>query len=171
MIDVQTVQAFRSIKEPKTKHHFISILNPKTAIQILLGLLSLVLIFHFCILVKWIPYDITWGGRLKNDQEMYVFESISIGVNLFLIFLLLIKGKYLKAIIPGKIVNFFLWLFFFLFCLNTIGNLWAQTNFEKFFAIITILFSVLIWIILKGKKIHCSNSSFWLKGNPWSGRD
>lgn len=129
-------------------------MNLKTAINTLIFFLALVILFHICIVLKIIPYDITWGGRLKNDVEMYIFETNSILINAFLILMLLIKGGYLKEFISIKIVNIFLWIFFGLFLLNTIGNLFAKTNFEKFFTILTLAFSILIWIIMrKGKKI------------------
>ncbi len=117
----------------------------------MLGLIIAVTIFHLSIILKIIPYEITWGGRLKNDAEMYVFETISIAINLFLDFILLTKGSYIRQIIPMKVVNLILWIFLILFGLNTIGNVLAKTNFEKFFAILTFASSILIWIILKKK--------------------
>ena len=93
----------------------------------MLGLLSIVIVFHLCIVVKLIPYDITWGGRLKNDYEMYVFEAVSIIINLFLISILLMKGNYLKFHFNEKIINIILWIFFFIFIINTIGNIFAKT--------------------------------------------
>lgn len=127
-------------------------MNSKIAIKIMLSILAIVILFHLCILVKIIPYEITWGGRLKNDSEMYVFETISIIINLFLILILLVKGNYLKAFIPMKVVNIALWVFLILFVLNTVGNLFAKTYFEKFFSIITLASSVIIWIILRNEK-------------------
>lgn len=123
----------------------------RTAIKLMLGLIIAVTIFHLSIILKIIPYEITWGGRLKNDAEMYVFETISIAINLFLDFILLTKGSYIRQIIPMKVVNLILWIFLILFGLNTIGNVLAKTNFEKFFAILTFASSILIWIILKKK--------------------
>lgn len=127
-------------------------MNKSCAIKIMLGFLSAILLFHFCILLKIIPYDITWGGRLTNDSEMYVFEIISILLNLVLYFALLIKGKYLKELIPVKLVNTILWVFLVIFGLNTIGNLFAETTFEIFFSVITLLFTVLLWVIVKKGK-------------------
>lgn len=121
------------------------------SLKLFLGLLSAVIVFHVCIIVKIIPYAIAWGGRLHNDSEMYVFEFVSIGVNLFLGFVLLMKSHYLKFYFKEKIVNFILWFFFGLFVLNTIGNLFAKTTFEKFFSILTLLSAILIWKVLKGK--------------------
>lgn len=59
-------------------------MNSKTAIKIMLCLVVAILLFHSSIILKIVPYEITWGGRLKNDSEMYVFEIISILLNLIL---------------------------------------------------------------------------------------
>ncbi|GGG13606.1 hypothetical protein [Pontibacter amylolyticus] len=126
-------------------------MNLRTAIKTMLLLVTTVTVFHFCIIFKIIPYEITWGGRLKNDAEMYVFESVSILINIFFIFTLLMKGSYIKQVLSVRTVNVILWVFLILFGLNTIGNLFAKTNFEKLFAVLTLAFSVLVWIILKAK--------------------
>jgi len=118
----------------------------------MLCLIGLVILFHLSIVFKIVPYDIAWGGNLKSDQEMYVFEAISILINLLLGGILLIKGGFVKQLISSKIVNVVLWVFFGLFVLNTVGNVLAKTNFEKYFAILTLLFAVLIWVILKKDK-------------------
>ena len=115
----------------------------------MLGFLSLVIIFHFCIIAKVIPYTIAWGGQIQNDTEMYVFETISIIVNLFLGFILLMKGNYLKFQFSEKAMNVVLWGFLVIFILNTVGNIFAKTDFEKLFAGLTLLFALLIWKILR----------------------
>lgn len=96
-----------------------------------------------------LPYEITWGGRLKTVHEMYFFETISILINSFFIFILLQKGEYLRYFLGKKTVNIVLWIFFTIFVLNTIGNVFAKTNFEKYFAILTLISSILIWAINK----------------------
>jgi hypothetical protein len=111
-------------------------------------------------MLKIVSYEITWGGRLKNDLEMYIFETISVIINLFLFSILLIKGKYLREFISMKIVNNTLWIFFILFGLNTIGNILAKTNFEKFFTLLTLAFSILIWIILRKEKKRTHNKTY-----------
>ena len=115
----------------------------------MLYLLVAVILFHLCIMLKIVSYEITWGGRLKNESEMYVFETISIIINLYLFLTLLIKGNYIKRLISMKKVNVTLWVFFAVFLLNTIGNIISKTYFEKFFALLTLFFSILIWIILR----------------------
>ena len=130
-------------------------MNPKTAIKTMLYLLIAIILFHLCIMLKIVSYEFTWGGRLKNDFEMYIFETISVIINLFLFSILLIKGKYLRAFISIKIVNITLWVFFIVLGLNTIGNILAKTNFEKFFTLLTLALSILIWIILHKEKNEC----------------
>jgi hypothetical protein len=118
-------------------------------INILIGISAFATMFHLLILARVIPFEITWGGRLKTVEEMYVFETLSILINSFFIFILLQKGEYILYFFGKKTVNIVLWIFFTIFVLNTIGNVFAKTNFEKFFVILTLLNSILIWLINK----------------------
>ena len=122
------------------------------AMKIFLGFQIAIILFHLCIIAKIIPYNITWGGRLQNDNEMYVFETISVLINLFLCWIILMKSNLVKYRFPNKVVNVILWIFFVIFVLNTIGNIFAKTFFEKQFAFLTGAFSILLLIILKKKK-------------------
>ncbi len=124
----------------------------KYSTKIFLGLLFSVILFHICIIIKLIPYNIAWGGRLSNDNEMYVFETISIIINLFLAWILSMKSNLVKSKFTDKTINTILWIFFGIFILNTVGNVFARTTFEKFFAVLTGLSAILIWKILKQKK-------------------
>jgi len=130
-------------------------MNPKLAIKLMLWLIGAVILLHLAILVKIVPYELTWGGRLDNDAEMYAFEVVSVLANLFIAVLLLIKGKYLSSFIPMKVVNILLWAFFFIFCMNSLGNMFAETLFEMSLSLLTLIFTYLIWVILKKKsKLH-----------------
>jgi hypothetical protein len=115
----------------------------------MLGLLLAVILFHLCIISKLIPYDIAWGGRLQSDTEMYLFETVSIMINLFLAGILLMKANYVKFQFREKGINTVLWIFLAIFILNTLGNIFAKTSFEKSFAVLTLLFAGLIWNILR----------------------
>ena len=122
--------------------------NPKkTYINTLLLLSALVTLFHALILLRVIPFEITWGGKLKTVEEMYVFETLSIVINVFFMFILLQKGEYIRYVMGRKTVNIILWIFFVIFVFNTVGNLFAETNFEKYFTLLTLLSAVLIWLI------------------------
>jgi hypothetical protein len=130
-------------------------MKQKAAIKTMIALLIAVSLFHISILLKIIPYEMTWGGRLENDRQMYTFETLSLAVNLLLLAMVLIKGGYLKPFVPMKVVRVILWIFVVLFALNTIGNLLAETTFEKMFAGVTLLSSLLLFMILrKGKSLE-----------------
>ncbi|MET6998694.1 hypothetical protein [Chitinophaga defluvii] len=123
------------------------------AIVSLLVLNTAVLLFHIAIVTKIAPYNIAWGGSLKTDSEMYVFEAISILINLLFSFTLLIKGNFIRPLLSSKTVQVLLWIFFVIYALNTVGNLFAVTSFEKYFAILTFLFAFLIGLIIFKKKL------------------
>jgi hypothetical protein len=124
-------------------------LDTKKILKILIVIYSIIIVFHSCILLKIIPYEITWGGRLQNDQEMYVFETASISINLFLIWILLMKGDFVKFKFPVKVIHVILWIFVVVFTLNTVGNIVAKTLLEKGFAVMTLGSALAIGFVLR----------------------
>jgi hypothetical protein len=125
------------------------ILDTKKTIKTLIVIYSITTVFHSCILLKIIPYDITWGGRLQNDQEMYVFEIASIAINLFLIWILSMKGNFVTYKFPVKVIHIILWIFVVVFALNTVGNLFAKTLLEKAFTLLTLGSALAIGFVLR----------------------
>lgn len=73
-------------------------------------------------------------------------------MNLFLGVVLLMKGNYIKFRFKKKATEVILWIFMGLFVMNTVANLFAETNFEKLFAVLTFVFAFLIRLILKTKE-------------------
>lgn len=125
----------------------------QTIIKFLIGITLLATVFHLVVLLKIIPFQIVWGGRLQTVQDMYVFELGSILINAFFIFVLLQKGMFIKSIFSNKAVSIILWIFFAVFLLNTIGNLLAKSTFEKLFTIVTLINAACIWKINKTVKL------------------
>lgn len=123
--------------------------DTKKIIKTLIVIYSIITVFHSCILLKIIPYNITWGGRLQNDQEMYVFETTSIAINLFLIWILLMKGDFVQYKFPVKVIHVILWIFVVVFTLNTVGNIFAKTLLEKAFTLLTLGSAVAIGFVLR----------------------
>src|SRR5690554_810606 len=109
----------------------------------LLIILSVFLIFHFLVLCKRIPYNIVWGGRIKSDIEMYRFEAISILINCFFLFTILVQSSVLTVDFPKNLVSILLWLMTILFLLNTVGNIISKNKIEKrVFTPITIILTL-----------------------------
>jgi hypothetical protein len=88
------------------------------------------------------PIKLLWGGKIKTIDELLKFEIISLVVSIFCLIIVLVRSQSLISIfIDFSRVT--LWLLFFLFILNTIGNLIAESIFEKFFALVTLILSIL----------------------------
>jgi hypothetical protein len=116
----------------------------KVAIWTAIILSSMVIIFHFFVLLQIIPFENVWAGKLKSVEEMYVYESISIVVNCILILIVLVKGKIINIKVSPKVINTALWIFVILFSLNTLGNLTSKTNLETIIATpLTFIFALL----------------------------
>jgi hypothetical protein len=114
----------------------------------LLIILSLFLILHICVLLKFIPYNIVWGGRLKSDIEMYRFEAISILINLFFLFVILVQSGFLVIGFPKIIMTVLLWAMTILFLFNTFGNIMSKNKIEqRLFTPITIILTIFSLIL------------------------
>jgi len=109
----------------------------------LLILLSLFLLLHFIILLKIIPYNLIWGGRLKSNNEMYRFEIFSIVINSLFIIVILTQAEFLIINIPNKIITYALWCMTGLFLLNTFGNAFSKNKIERLlFTPVTVLLTI-----------------------------
>ena len=123
--------------------------NKLLHLKILTGISVAAILFHTLILLKVVPYEMVWGGKLKTDAKMYLFEILSIVINVFFILILLQKASFIKSFLAKKSISIILWIFFVLFVLNTIGNVFAKTTFEKSLTILTLIICILLWKINK----------------------
>lgn len=125
----------------------------KIAERGLILIFGLTIVFHLLVLSGIIPFTIIWGGRITNESEMYVFEAVSLLLNLLFLFIILIKAKVLLPRFPGKIIHVSLWVMAILFLFNTVGNLLSTSHTEKIiFTPITILLSIFCFILIFQKR-------------------
>ena len=116
----------------------------RLAVYSMLTILVSVLLYHFLILFEVIPFQLTWGGKLETKSQMYRFELVSIGINSFILFLVLVKAEWIRVKFHARLLNILLWILVVLFALNTIGNVMAENNIERFiFTPITMISCVL----------------------------
>ena len=109
----------------------------------LLILLSLFLLLHFSILIKIIPYNLVWGGRLKSEKEMVRFEIFSILINSLFVIVTLTQMNLLTIDMPKNVITYSLWLMTGLFLLNILGNVTSKNRLEKrLFTPVTILLAI-----------------------------
>jgi hypothetical protein len=130
-------------------------MNKLLVIKITLGILGALLVFHFLIITGLIPYDQVWAGRLQSKSELLYFEGISIAVNTFMVFVLLIKYRFESLKKEPRIINWVIWLFALFFLLNTMGNLFAKSIWELIFGtLVTAALTVSCIYIAKRKRNH-----------------
>ncbi len=110
---------------------------------------SLMIIFHILVLFKIIPYTVVWGGNLQSPLQMYIYESITLAINLLFLSVVLMRMKRLKAFLSVSAQNIFLGLMAALFLLNTIGNFYSESFWEKvIFTPVGFLMSLLSLMLL-----------------------
>lgn len=100
------------------------------ALNAMMVLLSIVLVFHLLVLLHVIPYEIVWAGKLKNEADMRSFEAVSLVANAIMLFVIWTRANPDRIRVKLKIMNLMLWLMVFIFALNTLGNLFAETQLE-----------------------------------------
>jgi hypothetical protein len=118
----------------------------------LLVIFALTVLFHLTVIAGFIPFQNVWGGRLRSYEEMIKFEVFSIFLNLVFLLVVLLKSNFLKLKISEKTLAGALWVMAILFALNTLGNLFAVNNLEKYIATpITAILSILCFILAREK--------------------
>jgi len=117
-----------------------NIFSARLAGNLIILLLSLTVVFHLLIITGIIPYQIVWGGRLKDRTQMLNFETISIVVNLFMLLIVCIKMQLIRLQLPTVFIKSILLVMAALFLINTVGNLLSVNQFERLvFTPLTIL--------------------------------
>ena len=108
---------------------------------------AIFILFHLVIILgilffNFVPIDYIWGGKLQSEEQLLYFEIFSLLVQSVCLFLTLIKAGYLEVPKLQAVAHAGMWVLFVLFLLNTLGNILAETYFEKSFAIITAILAI-----------------------------
>lgn len=125
----------------------------RMAVNAMLLLPAIVIVFHLLIIGGVIPYTIVWGGRLTNQSEMLRFESVSIAINLLVMLVIAMESGIIKRLVPQKALTVVLWGLFGLFVANTVANLFSVTMFERIvFTPLTLLFALFTFRVIQHRK-------------------
>ncbi len=137
------------------------ILTERTAIFLMISILSLIIVFHLLVLTGIIPFQIVWGGRLTDHSQMVRFESVSIIINLTMLGIVVVRAGILKVRIKPLILTIALWLMFGLFLMNTVGNVFAINPLEKWiFTPMTLLLALCcLRLVIPSNRTAISNNS------------
>ena len=120
----------------------------KLAAQLSWALFGLLILFHLAVIIgillfDYVPIDFLWGGRMESKAQLLNFEIFSLGVIALSFFIVLVRSERIQIPSLLGVAKVGTWVLFVLFLLNTLGNILAKRAFEKSFAIITALLSVL----------------------------
>ncbi|MES2766854.1 MAG: hypothetical protein V4642_13350 [Bacteroidota bacterium] len=122
------------------------ILSENIATKGMLIIFSLITIFHVLVITGVVPFQIVWGGRLQNREQMLVFEAVSIALNTIMLIVVMVRAGMLSISIRPSVLKVIFWTMCGLFLLNTVGNLFSANSFEKaFFTPLTLLLAVFSW--------------------------
>ncbi len=88
---------------------------------------------------------------MKSETEMYRFEGFSVILTTFMMVILGIKNRLLKAGKNNKIINILIWLFAAFFLLNTFGNLMAESKLEMIIGSLFTISAGLLCIVIAKK--------------------
>jgi hypothetical protein len=115
----------------------------KLAINGLISIFTLSLLFHIMVIMGVVPPNIVWGGRAQDSSALMRLEIVSIAINSMFLAFMLIINQTIKLSIKSSIVKIILWIMSIVFLLNSIGNLLAKSSVETIiFTPITIILCV-----------------------------
>ena len=112
----------------------------------------LLFIFHVLVILGIIPYEIIWGGQLKDPSSLILYEGLALVLIIIFILIVTVKTGYIKFSKFRIAVNIAVWIICIYFLLNTIGNLSSGISAEKMiFAPVSILITFFAFMLATGK--------------------
>lgn len=122
------------------------LISIRLASNIVITINSIAVLMHVLILLHILPYDFVWGGQLKSEEDLILFETISIVMQILFIFIIAAKAGYVLKGKFRKTINAGIWVLFGIMVLNTIGNLASASGFETMVMTpLTILLALLVF--------------------------
>jgi len=123
------------------------VISPRTAANVLLAGLGVLVIFHALMILGVLPADIAWGGRADAAGNVVLLEVVGLVVTLLFAAVVAAKAGYLGARPAGRLVTVAMWIVFGYFVLNVAGNLVSTSSLER--AIFTPVSAILALLALR----------------------
>lgn len=106
------------------------VISVRLASTVIIAISAAALLMHVLILLKVLPYDFVWGGRLTTEADVMRFEIVSIVMQAFFLLIVAAKAGYVFKGKFTRTVNVAIWVLFAMMVLNTFGNLASNSGFE-----------------------------------------
>jgi len=118
------------------------LLSFSLALRVSILITVLLCVLHLAVIIgilffDFAPIEFLWGGRMETAEQLLSFELSSLISSLVVLFLLLVRSGRLHLAKLMQVSHIAMWVLFVLFILNTLGNLLANSLFEKGFAIVS----------------------------------
>jgi hypothetical protein len=99
--------------------------------------------YHALVITRVVDYANAWGGRLPSVEAMYVFESVSVVMQVVFLTIATLKHRYVGGKKTQKVLSVLLFGLSGLLLLNTVGNTFSTSTFEAvMFTPLTLVMSV-----------------------------
>ena len=105
------------------------------------------LILGFLVIIGIVPKDYVWGGRITENSQLLILESTTFIVNTLILWVIAMRVGFMKQRMKSKNITIILYILMALMALNTVGNIFAQTTFEKLMAIPTLISAIGFYIL------------------------
>lgn len=110
-----------------------------------LAILGAVVVFHVLVVSGIVPKTIVWGGRISDPAQVVRAEIGSIVILLVTAAIVAMRWRSLAQGSPNIVATVGTWVLVVLFSVNTVGNLFAKTLFERLvFTPLTLLLALLM---------------------------
>ena len=98
-----------------------------------IGIITIVFgLFHLLVLIGLVPDTVVWGGRITQRQKLIIMETVSLITIILVGAISFIHGRMISTGNGTMVLRIVVWGFAALFLLNTMGNIFAKTAFERF---------------------------------------
>lgn len=119
----------------------------KSAQWALLVVFSPSILFHVLVVLNIVPAQVVWGGRIETRTQLYLFEGISLLLNLIFLGISLTAAGIFKISVSEKILRRSFYVMGIVFIVNTAGNIFSLNNFEStFFTGVTFILAFLSFV-------------------------
>lgn len=116
----------------------------KLAGGILTALMILLTVMHVLILFRVLPYDMVWGGQIKDEASAVPYETGALVVMLIFLAVVAIRVGYVGADRLKRSAAVGMWVVFAYFVLNAVGNFASAVSLENLvFGPVTIVLALL----------------------------
>jgi hypothetical protein len=123
----------------------VDIISIRGASITLIAILGAVIVFHVLVVAGLLPKTIVWGGRISDPKQVVRAELGSIAMLLVTAAVVIMRWQSLAHGSPNIVAAVGVWVLIVLFTLNTVGNLFAKTRFERVvFTPLTLLLALLM---------------------------